>query len=399
LKEIDVLKTRYTSTLEALGEEPSPDSILSAPVIGFGGGSQKLHKTLMDELRGNEARLLKQRAEAMARDDPRAEAFLCGWQCPFANRFPLTISKELRFTPGEFITALGRKLGLPIPQLLTAVGVPLSNNSNSAKKVGDAYGHAYTTVTGAKGDHVRTLHDAIVAQLCESAGSAGVPFKGGYGNTCKNIFAHCIHHNLVSDDDERHLQGIIPDMMVDGSQPPGEPANYLDNCRHLVELKTLSQRGVLVDDRAQRIQRDVEQHAKDLDARDPRNTVYTELMSYGIRGQYVALVVGRFGEFSKDFIKLRDFIARQKAYAYVEHFNSSITGAMSMFKLNITSRWALMAARGWARLILDRRRDLINDRPNRAAAAEAPLDGAQERHHFDNPQNHTRGAFYHSEAA
>ena len=155
----------------------------------------------------------------------------------------------------------------------------------------------------------------------------------------------------------------------------------------------------MVDDRAQRIQRDVEQHAKDLDVRDPRNTVYTELMSHGIRGQYAALVVGRFGEFSKDFIKLRDFIARQKAYAYVEHFNSSITGAMSMFKLSITSRWALMAARGWARLILDRRRDLINDRPNRAAAAEAPLDGAQERHHFDNPQNHTRGAFYHGEAA
>ena len=75
-----------------------------------------------------------------------------------------------------------------------------------------------TTVTGAKGDHVRTLHDAIVAQLCESAGSAGVPFKGGYGNTCKNIFAHCIHHNLVSDDDERHLQGIIPN-----SHPASRP--------------------------------------------------------------------------------------------------------------------------------------------------------------------------------
>ena len=57
----------------------------------------------------------------------------------------------------------------------------------------------------------------------------------------------------------------------------------------------------------------------------------------------------------------------------------------------------MMAARGWARLILDRRRDLINDRPSRVAAAEAPLDGAQERHHFDNPTSHSRGAFYHGE--
>ena len=77
VKEINTLKTRYKHTLEALGEEPSPDSIISAPVIGFGYGKQKLHKTLMDALRSNEARLLNpqsmnQRAEAMPRDDPRA---------------------------------------------------------------------------------------------------------------------------------------------------------------------------------------------------------------------------------------------------------------------------------------------------------------------------------------
>jgi hypothetical protein len=58
-----------------------------------------------------------------------------------------------------------------------------------------------------------------------------------------------------------------------------------------------------------------------------------------------------------------------------------------------------MAARGWARLILDRRRDLTSDRPNCATAAEAPLDEAQERYHFDNPTAHTSGAYQHSEAA
>ncbi len=70
-----------------------------------------------------------------------------------------------------------------------------------------------------------------------------------------------------------------------------------------------------------------------------------------------------------------------------------------MFKLRVTFYWALMVARGWARLILDRRRDLINDRPNRATPAEAPLDEAQERYHFDNPIKHTRGAYHHGEAA
>jgi hypothetical protein len=72
---------------------------------------------------------------------------------------------------------------------------------------------------------------------------------------------------------------------------------------------------------------------------------------------------------------------------------------MPMLKLSTTCRWALMAARGWARLILDRRRDLINDPPNRATAAEAPLDEAQERYHFDTPTTHTRGSYKHGEAA
>jgi hypothetical protein len=45
-----------------------------------------------------------------------------------------------------------------------------------------------------------------------------------------------------------------------------------------------------------------------------------------------------FGEFPRDFVKVRDYIARQKAYAYNEHFNSSVNMAMSMFKLRITSR-------------------------------------------------------------
>ncbi len=67
--------------------------------------------------------------------------------------------------------------------------------------------------------------------------------------------------------------------------------------------------------------------------------------------------------------------------------------------LNIPPCWALMAARGWARLILDRRRDLIKDRPNCVIAAGPPLDEAQERYHFDNPTAHTSGTYQHSEAA
>ncbi len=102
----------------------------------------------------------------------------------------------------------------------------------------------------------------------------------------------------------------------------------------------------MVEKRARRIQLDFDQNAKDLDARNPRNTVHAEMKSYGIEGRYIALVVGRFGKFSKGFVKLCGYIACQRANVYNEHFNSSVNMAMSIFKLSITSRWALMAARG-----------------------------------------------------
>ncbi len=78
---------------------------------------------------------------------------------------------------------------------------------------------------------------------------------------------------------------------------------------------------------------------------------------------------------------------------------SPVNMALPMFTPSIKSRWALMAARGWARLILARRRDWINDRPYCATAAEAPRDKARERYHFDNPMTHTRGAHQQGEAA
>ena len=78
-------------------------------------------------------------------------------------------------------------------------------------------------------------------------------------------------------------------------------------------------------------QRNFSQNATDVDARDPRNTVHAEMKSYDTEGHYIALVVGRYGEFSRDFVKMRDYIAREKAYAYSEHLNSSVNMEMSMF--------------------------------------------------------------------
>jgi hypothetical protein len=108
--------------------------------------------------------------------------------------------------------------------------------------------------------------------------------KAAEENLQKKTFDGCIFQNLISADDERHLQGILPDVVFDCLLPPGQPSNSLDGYRHLGKLKTLSQRKISVEKRAERIQRDLEQNAKDLDARDPRNTVHAERKSYGIGG-------------------------------------------------------------------------------------------------------------------
>ena len=94
--------------------------------------------------------------------------------------------------------------------------MPLSNNTNSARKVGDAFGHdAYTTVTGANGDHVRTLHDTVLAYLSDELDAAGISFQGGLGKSSKNTFSQSIFQNVISDHDKRHLQGILPDLVLD----------------------------------------------------------------------------------------------------------------------------------------------------------------------------------------
>ncbi len=76
--------------------------------------------------------------------------------------------------------------------------------------------------------------------------------------------------------------------MLDCALPPGQQFNSPDGDRHLGELKTLSQRSISVEERAGRIRWDLDQNAKDLGARDPRNTVHAETKSYGIEGRYIS---------------------------------------------------------------------------------------------------------------
>ncbi len=63
--------------------------------------------------------------------------------------------------------------------------MPLLNNNSSANKVSGAFGHVYTTVTGANGDHAQALHGTVLADVFDDLDAAGFSFQDGIENSLK----------------------------------------------------------------------------------------------------------------------------------------------------------------------------------------------------------------------
>ena len=70
-------------------------------------------------------------------------------------------------------------------------------------------------------------------------------------------------------------------------------------------------------------------------------------------------VVGAFAEMSSDTELIADLIATALAADHIQFYSESAKQAKGMFKQRIRKAWGHTAHRGWARLQLDRRRDLI----------------------------------------
>ena len=70
-------------------------------------------------------------------------------------------------------------------------------------------------------------------------------------------------------------------------------------------------------------------------------------------------VVGAFAEMSSDTELIADLIATALAADHIQFYSESAKQAKGMFKQRIRKAWGHTAHRGWARLLLDSRRDLI----------------------------------------
>ena len=84
----------------------------------------------------------------------------------------------------------------------------------------------------------------IGCSLVEQIRAARVSVKGGHTGTCKDTFSKCLKvGDAIDEDDQRLIQGIIPDMVIDARgriNSGAYPDNPLDDRVSLFEHKTLA---------------------------------------------------------------------------------------------------------------------------------------------------------------
>jgi len=101
-------------------------------------------------------------------------------------------------------------------------------------------------------------------------------------------------------------------------------------------------------------------------------------------GRVLVFVVGAFAEMSEDVSRICDIIAHDLARTHVSYYNGDAKRNKGMYRKRIQKAWGHTAHRGWARLLLNRARDLIIHGPVHRGAngAAMPTDEDDKDDHF-----------------
>jgi len=76
-------------------------------------------------------------------------------------------------------------------------------------------------------------------------------------------------------------------------------------------------------------------------------------------GRMLVFVMGKFAGMSEDVSRICEIIPHDLARTHVSYYNDDAKRIKGMFRQRIQKAWGHTAHRGWARLLLDRARDLI----------------------------------------
>ena len=94
-------------------------------------------------------------------------------------------------------------------------------------------------------------------------------------------------------------------------------------------------------------------------------------------------VISAFAEMPSDVEALTDVTASALAAYHIQFFSTSAVEAKGMCKQRIRAAWGHAAHRGWARLLLDRHRDLIVHGPRATRSAGGKFDDEEQQRHGD----------------
>jgi hypothetical protein len=95
----------------------------------------------------------------------------------------------------------------------------------------------------------------------------------------------------------------------------------------LVKFKTLASLAMTPNARAQKVQRDIEKRARDLNLKYPGSTFTEALKTHGKDGRYLVLAVGPFANLSNNFMVLSAFLGRARALKAINSWDISLKHA------------------------------------------------------------------------
>jgi len=101
----------------------------------------------------------------------------------------------------------------------------------------------------------------------------------------------------------------------------------------------------------------------------------------------LVFVKGSFAEMSGDVSRICDIIAHDLAQTLVSYYNGDAKCTKSMYRQRTHEAWGHTSHRGWARLLIDRARDLVIHGPAYRGANGAAVttdEDDQDGHFFFN---------------
>jgi hypothetical protein len=163
---------------------------------------------------------------------------------------------------------------------------------------------------------------------------------------------------------KRQTQNIPPDMIIRAQD--GVTKNIMIDFKSLCSTSTAYQHGEGkfgggVEVRQEQARRNYRTAVQHLDLTENGNTPGTigpteeTLNIYGDSGSgCTGLIIGKHGNLSSSFLRIRDLIAKSLASRHCNYYCIAPHHAQGMFKREIDRRWELTAARAWARLLIER---------------------------------------------